>query len=156
MFGALILVATAVGLAAVFQFGVSGEIITGFNAENPSMIDQTVMQGLADNQNEWIALQNELQCCGWGENNGTLATGEYCSQVNATAADPCRDELLQVVENASFSVVLVASITLVILLCIVMSVCCLTCCAKKQDVLDPADYQRMVTGNGGNYVGARV
>jgi len=139
----LVLVAVVLGVSIYFIVLMQ----KGYDVDNPVDIS---IQSLQANPENWIQLQNNLNCCGWANTNstaaGTDATGAACI-VDPAPTDTCRTLVLTVVKESITVVSIVSGALTAVLMLVLTSVCCLTCCSSKQDAVDTADYRRMPGGH---------
>jgi len=145
----LVLVAVVLGVSIYFIVLMQNSINLGYNVDNPSTVDTNIQSALQANSENWIYLQDTLKCCGWANTNttaaGTDATGQACFV--DPAPDTCRTLVLTVVKESITAVSIVSGALTAVLMLVLTSVCCLTCCSSKQDAVDTADYRRMPGGH---------
>lgn len=148
----LVLVATAFGFFVTAHVYLNTESDISFNAENPSPFDNATMTILADFPDQWIVIQDDFSCCGWGVITDELATGSLCFNESATSAPkPCRDPLTAWVSDVAEGAMWGTGAAMMVMLCVMTSVCCLSCCSKPQDASNNP-YHSMPTASGAGYV----
>jgi len=109
-------------------------------------------------KSEWIDIQNQLDCCGYGSLTDQLATGSACSYNATTSAEPpvCREEFLNKAESALLAIGLVAVFLVFVELCAIVSTCCLCCCISQKEQADYGRIHNPTHASARGYAGATV
>jgi len=111
-------------------------------------------------KSEWIDIQNQMDCCGYGSLVDNLATGSACDY-NTTVTTPatlepsvCRDKFLNKAESALLAIGLVAIFLVLVEVCAIVSTCCLCCCITQKEQADYAHLHQPHHATARGYAGA--